>query len=281
MAEELGRSLETLHWNWLQEQSSRARRLPDFIIIGAQRGGTSSLYDYLAQHPYVARALKKEIHFFDNHFSQGTNWYRAHFPPVWSRYDLRRRRAVLTGEASPYYLFHPHVPARLARLVPHVKLIALLRHPVDRAYSHYHLEVRLGMETLSFEQAITCEPARIEGEIEKMARDEHYQSLEHQSFSYLTRGIYVNQLRHWFRSFPREQMLILRSEDLYSNPAAVLKQTCEFLNLPPWAPQSFEKLNEGHYPPLDSVTRERLCKYFSPYNQALYEYLGVNWHWEE
>jgi len=212
------------------------RLLPDFIIIGAQRGGTTSLYNYLVEHPGIGTASIKEIHFFDtHHFKQGRAWYRAHFPSSVQKYFVKRVRKFdfLTGEASPYYLFHPHAPARVAAMLPKVKLIVMLRNPADRAYSHFYHEVAGKHEKLSsFEEAIDCEEKRLAGELEKMQRDAHYQSFNHRHFSYLARGIYIDQLTVWMNSFPKEQLLLLRSEDFYADPGAILKRTLAFLNLP-------------------------------------------------
>src|SRR5437879_9845243 len=129
--------------NWI-------RLLPDFIIIGTQRGGTTSLYSYLASHPSVGPASTKEVHFFDNKYTKGLAWYRAHFPSAIEKYYAEhiQKRKFITGESSPYYLFHPHVPKRVAKDVPHAKFIVLLRNPVDRAYSQYNHAVDGGRETV-------------------------------------------------------------------------------------------------------------------------------------
>ena len=144
------------------------RLLPDFLIIGTQRGGTTSLYNYLVEHPGIGAASIKEVHFFDTpHFKQGLAWYRGHFPSAFQRYYVERslKHGFVTGEASPYYLFHPHAPKRVAGLMPQMKLIVMLRNPVDRAYSHYHHEVAGGHEKLAtFEEAIACEDERLAGE---------------------------------------------------------------------------------------------------------------------
>src|SRR5579885_2674785 len=134
--------------------TSSIRLLPDFIIIGTQRGGTTSLYAYLGQHPQIAPAVIKEVHFFDNNYERGVGWYRTQFPFLIEKSIAKNigQQNFITGEASPYYLFHPHVPERAAKVVPGAKLIVLLRNPIDRAYSHYYHEVELGHEKLSFEQ---------------------------------------------------------------------------------------------------------------------------------
>ena len=256
------------------------RLLPNFVIIGAQRCGTTSLYNYLVKHPCVAPAFQKEVHFFDNQFSKGVDWYRAHFPLYKDRAEKTCKKSFVTGETSPYYIFHPHVPKRILETLPRVKLIALLRNPVDRAYSHYHQSVRRGIETLSFNDAIEREGERLHGEIRKILEDEKYHNVNHQRYSYLSRGIYVDQLKIWMRLFPKEQILILKSEDLFNDPPRIFKRVLEFLNLPNWELKEYKKYNLGYYPKMNANTRKRLIDYFEPHNQRLYEFLAVNFGWE-
>ena len=261
--------------------------MPDFIIIGTMRGGTTSLYSYLADHPNIGPAYMKEVHFFDVYFHKGLSWYRAQFPSSVQKYFAGRvqKQPFITGEASPYYLFHPHAPKRIAGILPHVKLIVLLRNPVNRAYSQYYHEVAGGHEKLSFEDAIACEEERIGKEAEQLAQNEQYVSYKHRHFSYLARGIYVDQLKVWMDLFPREQFLILRSEDFYADPAAGLKQVLEFINVPTIGlkehKEEYEQLNTTKPPKMDAATRKRLLAYFEPHNAHLYEYLGVNFDWDK
>lgn len=282
------RSSYRLATNWL-------RLLPDFIIIGAQRGGTTSLYYYLVEYAAVASAQHKEVHFFDDHFQQGMRWYRAQFPTVTQKYLTEQlgKRRFLTGESSPYYLFDPRIPERTRAALPDVKLIVLLRNPVDRAYSHHWLSTHEGHEQLRFEKAILCEEERLRGEQEKMLADAHYESYNHRHYAYLARGVYVDQLRNWLQFFSREQFLILKSEDLYQNPVAITKQTLEFLGLPPSVlktekefKQYREPLPRGYKnsekpPMMDAELRKDLAAYFKPHNQRLYELLGRDFGWEE
>jgi len=138
--------------------SRRRRGLPDFLVIGAQRSGTTTLFYDLCRHPQVAGSPVKEVHFFDHHFSRGVGWYRSFFPPTAAQERARRRGGeLLGGEATPNYLFHPAAPERAAETVPHVRLIAILRDPVDRAYSHYRKSVERRVERLSFEAALAAE----------------------------------------------------------------------------------------------------------------------------
>src|SRR5262245_3882775 len=150
--------------------TSSLRLLPNFIIIGTQKGGTSSLYRYLMQHPLIKPSFMKDVHYFDLHFAEGDNWYRARFPLSLYKYYLKqvKKQEIITGEASPYYLPHPHVPKRAAALVPQAKLIILLRNPVERAYSHYNHALKHKQETLPFEEAIKAEENRLRGELDKL-----------------------------------------------------------------------------------------------------------------
>jgi sulfotransferase family protein len=249
--------------------------LPDFVIIGAQKCGTTSLYRLLIRHPYVEPAAAKELHFFDNQFDQGIEWYRRCFPPP----RWRDGRKTITGEATPGYIFRPHVPARVAEVVPEARLIVLLRNPVDRAYSHYHHQVKMGNEPLRFEDAIEAEEARLRAERDKILEDEHYIGSDLRHSSYLSRGIYVDQLLRWSRLFSDEQMLVLKSEDFLERPWETLKVVLGFLDLPDWEPPAPETRNEGRYEGMDSDTRRWLEGYFEPHNRRLYEYLGVDFGW--
>ncbi len=253
--------------------------LPDFIVIGAQKGGTTYLYNLLTRHPLVDPAASKEVHFFDNLFDLGVEWYRRCFPaPRWEH-----GRRSITGESTPYYLFHPDVPRRMAELVPQVRLIALLRNPVDRAYSHYHKIVREGLESLSFEEAIETEAVRLRSDADRTLQNEHYPSLDHRYFSYLSRGVYVDQLLRWVTFFSKEQLLVLKSEDFFERPPETLKRVLNFLDLPEWEPGFSElgdKRNEGKYAQsMDRATRRRLEEYFEPHNQRLYDFLGRDLGW--
>jgi hypothetical protein len=185
----------------------------------------------------------------------------------------------ITGEATPYYMFHPLAPKRISDLVPQAKFIALLRNPVDRAYSHYQHVVRKGIETLSFEEAIEAEPERLRGEREKMIADERYRGLKYGFHSYLARGIYVDQLRVWFDLFPREQLLILNSESFFSDQATTFGTVLKFLNLPGYKLRTTRKSNVGRYSQMNPATREKLIKYFKPYNEQLYKLLGQEYNW--
>ncbi len=262
---ETGRRIE------LGRRMRDARSLPDAVILGAQKSGTSSLHQYLVQHPQVIAPLRKEVHYFDVGYRHSEAWYRAHFG--------RRDEPGLNLDSSPYYLFHPAVPARLYTLLPQARLIVLLRDPVRRAYSHYWHERDKGRESLEFEAAIAAEPSRL-GDAEAALADGRIgRSTAHQHFSYLARGRYAEQLERWFAIFPRDQFLLLRFEDLAREPLTVLNRTLGFLGLAPARTVHLEARNTRRYPPMQPATAEQLREYFAPHNRRLEALLGEPMGW--
>jgi len=267
----------------LYTTTGSAHILPDFLIIGAARSGTTSLYEYLIKHPSIMPAVGKEVYFFDKKFDKGINWYKSFFATklTKSRLESIQKEKCITGEATPRYLYHPHSPNRVYNLIPKVKLIVLLRNPIDRAYSHYQMEVDHGDEKLSFEDAIEQEENRINEDMKRMENDEKYYSVNFYRKSYLTRGIYVNQLKRWFEYFPKEQFLILKSEDFYEKTSEVYQQVLEFLDLPKFELNSFKPYKMRKYSSISSETRKKLTDYFKQYNESLYQLLNRSFRWEE
>jgi hypothetical protein len=258
------------------------RLLPDYLIIGAQRAGTTSLHRYLIQHPGVRTTLRtKGVHFFDTGYGRGMSWYASRFPTRLTAWWVARRHGVelRTGEASPYYLFHPHVPGRVAEHLPQVKLIALLRDPVGRAYSHYQHEVARGFETLSFEEAIEAEPARLAGETQRMLAEPLYNSFAHQHHSYLARGRYHEQLERWRARFDDRQLLVLSSERFFAEPERTFHQVLDFLELPAFTPDGYERHNAHDYRRMGDQVHARLVEHYREPNRVLYESLGDDFGW--
>jgi hypothetical protein len=208
--------------------------MPSFLIIGAQRGGTSSLYKYLEGHPDLAASSRKETEYFSRRFTEGEAWYRAHFP-----WRLGLPGEKLAFEATPDYLFYPPTPARVSARLPDARFIVLLRNPVVRAVSQFQHMTRLGYEHLSFRDALLGEQERIAAD--RMALEhgpEHY-CRDLLRFSYAARGRYAEQLGRWFELFDRSRFLILRSEDLFTDPASTFAAVVSFLGVRSWSPGRF------------------------------------------
>ena len=234
-----------------------ARLRPAFLVIGAQRSGTTSLYRYLCAHPDVLPALRKEIHYYDFQFGKGRAWYRAHFP---RKRGLRSR--AITGEASPYYMVHPLAPGRAHAHDPRLKIIAILRDPAERAYSQYQHERAQGHETLSFEEAIDAETERLAGCHARLRAGPHYYCRNHHHLSYLDRGRYGHYLQKWLEHFPAKQVLVLCADELFANPNRVANETFAFLGLAPHKLGVASVHNRIGYPAMPSATRERLRHHF-------------------
>ncbi len=257
------------------------RPLPEFLIVGTQRGGTTSLHRYLSQHPGVLPArLTKGVHWFDAAFDKPESWYRANFPTEVARRRARRRLGYppVAGESSPYYLFHPHVPARIASVMPDVRLIAVLRDPVARAWSHYQHNVARGMEALSFAAALDAEPERLAGAEQRLADPSHI-DLGHRHGSYVARGRYVEQLARYSSHFDDDQMLVLFTEDLDRDPGTALARVHAFLGLPPAPAPTARRWNQQPPAELPDGTRQRLEEAFAGPDRLLAQRLGVEPPW--
>jgi len=241
------------------------RPFPDVLVVGAQRSGTTTVYDLLNQHPEVRPARTKEVHYFDLHHARGPAWYRSNFPLHWGSSP----RTWLTGEASPFYLFHPLAAERARAEVPDARLIAVLRNPVDRAYSHYQHERAKGREPLPFVSAIHEEPERIASGWRRAVAGAPPTDRSLRSYSYLARGRYAEQLARWLEHYPAEQLLVLRSEDLFAQPHEVMATVFTFLGLADFPALEARRLNERSYDPLDTGVRTELTTYFTGPNRDL------------
>lgn len=252
------------HWNWENSPS------PNFIIIGSQKSGTTSLANYISQHPQVLPAIKKETHFWSGEFNRGIDWYLAHFPPI------PKSQNFITGEATPNYLVNDRVAERIYSFLPDIKLLVIFRNPVDRAFSQYHHWRRLNWEERSFEIAINVELEILKTTPKQPQGDKKYWQLPG---NYIGKGVYIEFIQKWMEVFPREQFLILRGEDLYQAPDDTMKQVFDFLGLPEHQLPIYKKLNSGSYAPISDSLRQRLSAYFQPHNQRLEQYLGIQFNW--
>jgi len=257
------------------------RTLPDYIVIGGQKCGTTSLHDYIKRHPNIVPPFKKDSSFFDANYFRGFPWYQAHFP-LQSQMDTLRAKGerFITGEVTTTYMFHPLAAERAAQhLSGNVKFIALLRNPAIRAYSQYQHMKRTGRETLSFQEAMVQEDERLNGVVERVEQSDDEAHMIFRNFGYKARGRYAEQLRRWFQRFSRDQFLILKSEDLFTNPEQFCKHVYDFLWLPDFKLEKYENANPGRYSDADTKIIKELEAYFAPYNQELCDLTGINFGW--
>lgn len=241
----------------------------DFIVIGVIKGGTSSLHAYLGKHPQILLPQKKELQFFSKNFDRGINWYLAHFPSITDYPDF------CTGEASPGYFSASDVEKRIFQFFPDVKLILLLRNPVDRAISSFYQKKKVGKINgkKTFTELVTTE----------LQKFEHFTESELASrgnSGCVLGGLYIYQLQRWMNLFPKEQLLILQSEYFFNDPAKVMTEVFDFLNLPQHQCSDYRSFNAGCYSPMSNELRHTLREFFRPHNQRLEKYLGRKFNWD-
>jgi hypothetical protein len=262
--------------------TSRLRMTPSFLVIGGQRCGTTTIFKTLSAHPQVMRPpVEKGTDYYTLWYDRGPSWYRGHFPMEGpSRLRTASVGAPVAFEACTYYLFHPLAMERIARDFPDIKLVVMLRDPVERAYSAYKHEHARGFDPEpEFSRAVDLEDERLSGEEERLVTDPGYHSFAHRHHAYLRRGQYVEQLERVFQHFPREQVHIMQSEAFFERPEREYAALTRFLGLSPWAPAHFDQHNARPSSPMDPDVHHRLTTHFRPYDEALADLLHTRPLW--
>jgi len=258
--------------------TSRFRCLPDFLMIGAQKSGTTSLFHYLRQHPQILPSKIKEVHYFDggmiptvDNYKLGEQWYKAHFP-----LKIFMNKRCRTGEASPLYIFNPLAPKRIFDLLPEVKIIAVLRNPTERAISHFFHEMRRE-EILPIDEALRAEEARLAPVI----KNNNFKDKIFRKSSFKSRGHYKEQLERYLEYFPMENLHVICSEDLFSDTESELVKVFDFLGVDKgYKVKCFKPRGVGpNKTKVSSDIYDYLDEYFYPHNQALYKFLGRDFNW--
>ena len=266
------------------------RLYPNFIIIGSGRAGTTSLYSYLIQHPNIMGSFShrdekaSDLHFFEHMISSSTNWYRSHFPTKLSKkfLELRTKSPVISGEFTSTYMYHPYVPKRIFDLIPNIKLIVILRNPVDKVYSAFSQQFQFQEFTSNFEEYIESELKRI-----KITENKPYMKTFNEDFesiavpNILRHGMYYTYLKKWLDIFPKKQLYIVDSKDLHENTQETLDNIFKFLEIQPETIHDLSKVNVGKYSKMDVLTRRKLIDFFSPFNEKLNDLLGTQFHWNK
>lgn len=272
--------------------TASSRPLPDFLLIGTKRGGTTSLYYDLLKVPqivtmfpsakYLPKANEtKGVHFFDSNFFRGSRWYRSYMPTARSRRRAEKRLAspVIVGEASPYYLFHPLAAERAHALVPQAKLIVLLRDPVQRTYSHWKERRRSNAEPLEFLDALDAEPDRLRGEEERLIADPRYYSYPHEQQSYVTQSRYAPALERWAKLYGMDNILVVASEEYYADQPGTVARIAAFLGVDGGEVPAGQRMNAAPGERLSPEVQARLSALFVEDNARLERMINRKLPW--
>jgi hypothetical protein len=250
--------------------TSFLRPLPDFVVIGAQKSGTTTLYEWICVHKNVKKGIYKEVHYFERkkkYLERGKRWYKSQFP-----IKIGDKK---TGEATPIYMFKKEVPRRIKETIPNTRLISILRKPTERAYSHYHHTKRTKGDERSFESAIE-EEIRV---IERSNKKEIF-NIEYNYDNYVSRGYYYQQLKRWLKFFPMEQIKILKSEELFEKPDYIMKKVFSHIGLKKVNKNYENKYNQGKYKKrMKKSTKRRLERHYKEKNKRLYKLIGKEFGW--
>jgi len=256
------------------------RALPDFIIIGSMKSGTTSLYYNICEHPCVIPAAYDELGFFDRNYNLGINWYRSLFPTnLYKNYVKRHQGIVLTGEDTPFYFWSSIAAERISKLLPNIKLLVIVRNPIDRAYSEYQDVVQANTNTLPFDELIKSEMEKLRSQEIKIT-NENYQMFN-EKHSYLLKGLYAKQLQIWAELFRLKQIFVISTEDLAKNPTQTMNQVFKFLNLPDYSLKNLQKRKVKKYSNMTMNIRKILIEYYKPFNEQLYKIIDKKFDWDK
>ena len=275
--------LKKIYWNFFKRNifgiTASMRVLPDFIIIGSMKCGTTSLYYDICEHPCTLAAAYDEIGFFDSNFHLGLNWYRSMFPRKKQIEDVRQREGTaMTGEDTPFYFWNPIAAKRIKKLLPNIKLIVILRNPIDRAYSEFQDWASRESNPPSFETVIENE-IDLQRQYPNLITEENFEVYNQQN-SYLLKGVYVDQLKIWTSLFPKEQIFILSTENLNSDPIDALGSVFQYLNLPDYKIKNPQHQKQKKYSSMKTETRNELIEFFKPHNERLFKMINKKFDWD-
>ena len=258
------------------------RVIPDFLVIGAKRCGTTSLYQHLSEHPCISRSPRDNIGFFNENYHLGINWYKSLFPTIFYKKKMEsKNKHCLFFDVTSTYMEEELTAKNVYEVNPNQKIIVILRNPVDRAYSHYHVNVKEKSEKRSFEDAVFEEMNRIKSERIIQNKNKNLRVFTPNNIHYLKKGFYALQLKSWFKIFPREQILVLSTEEFQEDQNLIYKKIFDFLNIPNMKIKSTEKMEKGNYTHMKHDTRNLLLDYFRQCNHELFELINSEFDWKK
>jgi len=253
--------------------TATSRVLPDFIIIGTVRSGSTSLYYNICEHPSVLPASYDEIGYFDSNYHLGINWYRSMFPTSKKMQDVRKETGFsITGEDTPFYFWKKEAAERIFEMNQNSKILSIFRNPVDRAYSNYNISVIAKTENLTFEEAI-------DEEIDFLSKHSFRESVDRRR-SYLTKGIYEKQIQNWLKIFSKKQIHLLSTENMNSNPQDTLQNIFKFLEIPQYEIKKPQRQKANEYEKMKSHTRDRLLDFYKEHNEKFFRIIEKKFEWD-
>lgn len=256
--------------------TSSFRVLPDFIIIGAKRCGTTTLYENLAEHPCIEKSSHDNIGFFNDNFHLGINWYKSHFVTINKKNEIMKKFGKFaTYDVTTSYIRNPELAIKIKTKIPNSKIIAILRNPVDRAFSEYNENKKNKSNIDSFEKIVIEEL----NEYSKISNNEI--NLIIKKLNLVGKGLYQKQLKKWFEVFSKESILILSTEEFENKPDITYSKIFHFLELPEYQVKNTKKFNKNSYPKMDDKIRKKLEEFFEPHNHDLFNLINQNFDWSK
>lgn len=245
------------------------RPLPDVVVLGAMKSGSTSVYELMLEHPAVRGAVRKEVHFLDIHYDRGLRWWRGQFPSRWPGQDWT---AV---EATPMYLSFPPAPQRLRAVGVQPRFVVLLRDPVERAVSHWSHRNREGRDSRSLEQVIADEAGMTDDDAVALAAKgiAAYQPLV------LAHGHYAAQLVRWQAAFPVESFLVIEAQSFFTDPQTTMDRVFDFAGLESVPIADARARNAGDAREVSKDALAALADYYAPLNDDLFALLGRRFPW--
>lgn len=254
--------------------SAPFRTLPNFIIIGVKRCGTTTLYEQLSEHPCIEKSAHDNLGFFNNNFELGLNWYRSHFVTNSKKRQIEKKYGKFTTyDVTSSYIQNKQTAENIFKTLPNVKLILILRNPSDRAYSEYNQNIIDENESRDFEELIKKEIEEIEN-----TSDENLKFCS-DKINLVKKGIYIKQVLPWLKIFPREQILIISTEELGEKTDETYNKIFRFLELPEYKIKNKQRYRRGTYEKMSDEARKILDNFYEQYNNELFQKIEKNFEW--
>ena len=257
------------------------RVLPDFLIIGAKRCGTTSLFSHLPEHPCIVESHHDNIGFFNDNFNLGVNWYKSFFPTKSYKKNIEKKHGkFLAFDVTTRYMENKRTAENIKKIKPEIKIIVMLRNPIDRAYSQFHVSVKDNDEQLSFDEAVNEEMNRLKQEI-KECNDNKLRAFPKEHRHYIRKSLYAMQLRPWFDIFPRDNILVLSTEMFKENEKQIYNEIFKFLDIPEIQIRDKQHMQKGEYTPMNKKVHKELGDFFKKHNEELFDLIGKRFDWDD